>query len=138
MSRRTAREVAMKLAFARMFGGEDTYEEILEQSGITETPKQEDIDFSNELLKGVADNEDKIDSIIGELSIGWEIQRISKVELCILRISIFEILYCDCISDSVSINEAVELAKRFGDISSSSFVNGILGTLSRKKTAEDQ
>jgi N utilization substance protein B len=132
MSRKIAREVAMKHAFARLFGGEDTYAEILDKSGITETPSQDDLAYSDEVVKGIQEHTEEIDQLIEELAIGWSIGRMPKVDLSILRVAIYEMIYRKDIPESVSINEAVELAKRFGGDSSPAYINGMLGTLSKR------
>ncbi len=133
MSRKTAREVAMKLAFARLFGGEDTYEAILDKSGIEEAPTEDDMNYSTQVLAGVDEHLSEIDDLIGDLAIGWSIVRMPRVDLSILRIAIYEMLYRGDIPDSVSINEAVELAKRFGGDRSAAYINGMLGTLARRQ-----
>ena len=112
MSRKTAREVAMKLAFARLFGGEDTYEAILEKSGIEEKPTEDDMNYSDEVLCGIEEHSAELDEKIAELAIGWSVERMPKVDLSILRVALYEMMYMDKIPSSVSINEAVELAKR--------------------------
>lgn len=132
MSRKIAREVAMKLTFAQLCGGEDTYEAILEKSEINELPTKADTDFSNEVLNGIAEHLQQIDEVISEAAIGWRIDRMPKVDLSILRIAVYEMLYCDNISFSVSINEAVELAKEFGGEHSPAFINGLLGSAAKK------
>lgn len=132
MSRKTAREVAMKMAFSRLIGGEDTYESVLEKSEIAEQPSAEDIEFAASLINGIEENIAEIDSFITDSAIGWAIDRMPKVDLCILRISIFEMLYRKDVPVSVSINEAVELAKIFGGEKSSAYVNGLLGSISKK------
>ncbi len=129
MSRKTAREVAMKLAFSRLLGGDDEYTAILEKSGIDEKPLAEDIAFANEILQGIEENKEQIDGWIAKNAIGWKIERMPKVDVCILRVAIFEMLYRDDIPLGVSINEAVELAKRFGTAQSSAYINGVLGAL---------
>ena len=74
----------------------------------------------------IVDKTDEIDKKISEVSKGWSIDRIGKVELAILRLAVYEIVYDDSIPTSVAINEAVELAKKFGPEESYSVVNGIL------------
>lgn len=138
MSRKTAREVAMKLAFASLFGGEETYEDVLDKSGITEKPMEEDIIYSEQVLKGIQEHEAEIDDIINELSIGWRIERMPKVDLCVLRVAIYEMRYRDDIPCGVSINEAVELAKQFGGDRSSAYINGMLGTFAKRIEGEPQ
>lgn len=132
MSRKIAREVAMKHAFARLFGGEDTYAEILDKSGITEAPSQDDLAYSDEVVKGIQEHTEEIDQLIEELAIGWSIGRMPKVDLSILRVAIYEMMHRKDIPESVSINEAVELAKRFGGDRSPAYINGMLGTLSKR------
>ena len=132
MSRKTAREVAMKLAFARLFGGEDTYEAILEKSGIEEKPTEDDMYYSDEVLCGIEEHSAELDEKIAELAIGWSVERMPKVDLSILRVALYEMMYMDKIPSSVSINEAVELAKRFGGDRSSAYINGMLGTFARQ------
>lgn len=138
MSRKTAREVTMKLAFARMFDGEceETYQEVLDKSGIKEAPTEEDICYSQEVLKGIYDHEEEIDALIDEIAIGWRIERMPKVDLSVLRIAIYEMVYRDDIPHGVSINEAVELAKQFGGERSSAYINGMLGTLAKRLEGE--
>ncbi len=128
----------MKLAFARLFGGEDTYEAVLDKSGINETLTGEDITFSDAVLAGIEAHADEIDPLIGELAIGWSIERMPRVDLSILRVAIYEMMYRKDIPYSVSINEAVELAKRFGGEHSSAYINGMLGTLAKRLGPEKE
>ena len=72
---------------------------------------------------------DNIDDIIQKSSTSWDIKRIAKVDLSILRVAITEILYLSDIPDKVSINEAIDLAKKYGDENSYKFVNGLLGKI---------
>ncbi len=137
MSRKIAREVAMKLVFAQMLGGEDTYEAVLDQSDIPEAPSEEDFDYANGVMQGIENQKANIDNLIEQYAIGWTIDRMARVDLCVLRIAIYEMLYRADVPDSVAINEAVELAKRFGGEHSSAYINGILGTISRKKIGAD-
>ena len=74
-------------------------------------------------------HEAEIDNIINELSIGWRIERMPKVDLCVLRVAIYEMLYRDDIPCGVSINEAVELAKQFGGDRSSAYIKRHAGHL---------
>ena len=122
----------MKLAFARLFGGEDTYDAVLDKSGITETLTEEDVAFSDAVLSGIEAHQEEIDPLIGELAIGWSIERMPRVDLSILRVAIYEMMYRRDIPYSVSINEAVELAKKFGGDEAPAFVNGILAKLIQK------
>jgi N utilization substance protein B len=132
MSRKTAREVAMKLAFAALLGGEDTYDAVLDKSDIDERPTPDDMEYSKAILDGILLHCDEIDELIHELAIGWKLERMPKVDLSILRVAIYEMMYRKDIPCSVSINEAVELAKQFGGDRSSAYINGMLGTLAKR------
>lgn len=134
MSRKTAREVAMKLAFARMFDGEceQTYQDVLDKSGISEAPTEEDISYVQDVLNGIDEHVAEIDDLIDGMAIGWRIERMPKVDLSVLRVAIYEMMYREDIPSGVSINEAVELAKQFGGERSSAYINGMLGTLAKR------
>lgn len=136
MSRKVAREVSLKLAFAILLGGENAYENILEQTGIHTPPQEEDVRFCEDIIQGVSAYQADLDAHIIQHAIDWSIERMPKVDLCILRIALYEMLYRDDISHSVSINEAVELAKRFGGEKSPAFINGLLGTVSQQLTQQ--
>ena len=127
----------MKLAFARLFGGEDTYDAVLDKSGITETLTEEDVAFSDAVLSGIETHQEEIDPLISELAIGWSIERMPRVDLSILRVAIYEMMYRRDIPYSVSINEAVELAKRFGGERSSAYITGMHGTRAKRLEAEN-
>ncbi len=130
MTRRQAREEAFILIFEKQFNS-------LEVSEILEIAKEvrdlQPNDYIKTVFSGVYDNIDNIDGIIAENAIGWKLNRISKVSLCILRLAIFEMMYMDDIPESVSINEAVELAKKYATKEDASFINGILSTVEKSK-----
>ena len=131
MSRSVAREVAMKLAYSRLLGGDDTPDAVLEKSEIKEPLDLADKTFSLELADGVEATLGEVDALIAENTVDWSIDRISRVDLAILRVAVYEMLYREDVPTGASINEAVELAKRFGGERSYSFVNGILGTIAK-------
>lgn len=131
MSRKKAREIAFKLAFSQLMGGENDYENILEQSGGESVPTEEDIEYAANIIEGVQENQDALDEMISRHAIGWALDRMPKVDLCILRIALYEMRYRNDIPESVSINEAVELAKRYSGEKSPAFINGLLGALSK-------
>lgn len=87
-------------------------------------PRQESYAWT--LVEGVFENFAHIDDIITRHSQHWKLNRIAKVELTILRLSLFEMLFCPDIPLKVAMNEAIELAKDFGDDNSKTFVNGVL------------
>ncbi len=131
MSRSVAREVAMKLVYSRLLGGDDTPDAVLEKSEIKEPLDLADETFSLELADGVEETLGEVDALIAENTVDWSIDRISRVDLAILRVAVYEMLYREDVPTGASINEAVELAKRFGGERSYSFVNGILGTIAK-------
>jgi len=90
------------------------------------------VDFTRELVEGVVGHIGEIDAVLKRLSVGWELQRQPAVDRNILRMAIYEILHLDYIPESVSINEAVDLAKKYSTAESGRFVNGVLGTLVRE------
>lgn len=126
MNRRQAREEAFILIFEKHFNTLTT-DEILEIAFEVRDLKPDD--YIKTVFSGVYDNLELLDNIIAENSIGWKIGRISKTSLCILRLSIFEIKFMEDIPASVSINEAVELAKKYSTPEDASFINGILSTV---------
>lgn len=132
MSRSIAREVAMKLVYSEMLGGGDTLDAVVEKSEITDLLSAEDQTFAQEVAAGVAEKMEELDAIISEHAIGWTLDRIAKVDLAILRLALYEMLYREDVPTGAAIDEAVELAKRFGGDRSYSFVNGILGTAAKQ------
>jgi N utilization substance protein B len=94
-------------------------------------------DFIDNLVWGVTDNQKKIDSILTPAAPEWPIDQIALVDLIILRMGIYELLFTSEVPPKVAINEAVELAKAFGGENSSKFVNGVLGTIFRASDKYD-
>ncbi len=95
--------------------------------------KAKDLEFVKNTVCGVYENREKIDEVITSYSKGYDISRISRVALAALRISLFEIMFCEDIPDSVSVNEAIEIVKAYEDDKTKKFVNGILGTYLSEK-----
>ena len=116
------------LYFDAPFPFEDNEEtkETVESASLKESINDEDRRRITARYAEIVDKLDIIDSKISEVSKGWTLDRIGKVELALLRLAVFEILYDDSVPTSVAINEAVELSKKYGQQESYSFVNGIL------------
>ncbi len=130
MSRRELREHLLRMLFRKDFHNEtelqeqfDLYFEDLEQ------PKENDIAYLQKKIDKIISMLSEIDGIIEESSFGWKLNRIGKVDLTILRLAVYEIKFDEDIPVSVAINEAVELAKIFGEDQSPSFINGILAKI---------
>ena len=132
MNRTLAREVAMKILFARSLGGEDTWEEVLEQSQARDELSDEDKTFLENEVFGVERHREELDGLIDGYAKGWNLNRLAKVDLTLLRMGLFELLYLPVVPVGAAINEAVELSKRYGEDKSYSFINGILGTAARE------
>ena len=128
MSHTLSREIAVKRLYAETVGGVDSMEDALEQSErgmLTE----EDMLFSDRLYEGVRAHLSEIDAEIEQYAKDWSIGRIAKVDLSILRVAVYEILYESGIPVGATVNEAVEIAKEFGGEKSAGFVNGVLGAV---------
>ncbi|MBQ8027485.1 MAG: transcription antitermination factor NusB [Clostridia bacterium] len=131
MTRRQAREQAFILLFEKSFNPDSSVDELLELA--RERRMFEDDEFVISLIHITRDNIEAIDEMISENSKGWKINRISKVSLAIIRMALAEIKYFEDIPDGVSVNEAVELAKKYSTPEDASFINGLLGTVVRAK-----
>ncbi len=92
----------------------------------TLSPTEEVDDFANELVRGFAAHQTRVDDIIRSVSENWRLERMARVDRNIIRLAVHELLTVQEVPRRVTLNEAVELAKRFGDESSPSFVNGVL------------
>ena len=134
MTRRQAREQAFAILFEKSFHPETEMDDILEIS--IEQELVQDDEYATRLAKTAWDKLFDIDELIEKNSIGWRISRISKVSLAILRLAICEILFIPEVPVSVSINEAVELCKKYGAEEDAPFVNGILGSIARAPQEE--
>ncbi len=128
MTRKMAREEAFILIFEKVFTKEST-EDILALAN--ESRDLVPDDYIKTVFAGVYDNVEELDNIISSTAVGWKIERISKTSLCVLRLAIFEIKFMDDIPVSVSINEAVEICKKYATTEDASFVNGILSTVAK-------
>ena len=126
--RHTARKLSLSAIFCWLFSDPDTDQCVVlseELLGSKETTTDSElIDF---IISGVRRNRTKIDHIIEESAPEWPLDKISKVDLVILRIAVFELLYGNKAPVKVIIDEAIELAKEFGNDTSSKFINGVLG-----------
>jgi len=132
MNRRQARENVFYLVFEAEFQkGEISPPELLEMA--QELGVVENDTYTERVFFGVMNELESLDSKIEELSKGWKLDRISKVSLAIMRICVYEMLYCEDIPFNISINEAVELAKKFDYEKAPSFVNGVLNKIAEKE-----
>lgn len=127
MGRRLSREHAMKLLYQFQLRNDDIEEQI--ELFLSETEELEDLekDYFLDIVRGTTNKLAEIDKLIEDHAKGWSLERMPKVDLAIMRLAIYELIYRDDIPWNVSINEAVELAKKYGGEQSKAFINGILG-----------
>lgn len=133
MRKRTfARECALKILY-RIEISKESVDSSLKDfwSKSAESMDKETHDFTETLVKGTCENITAIDKIISKYTDNWSISRMAVIDRNIMRMSVYEMLYRDDIPPNVSINEAIELAKKYGDIDSGKFVNGILDKIKK-------
>ena len=133
MTRRQARELAFILLFEQSFSNEAMTDVIK----TAEEARDAKIgDFTRELAEGAILKSDEIDKIIYAHCEKWKEGRISRVAMSVMRLAVYEMIYVEDLDEGVSINEAVELAKKYGGDEDPSFINGILGGISRRDKVE--
>ena len=130
MARHAARRAAMQLIYENIYGGQGGNDTLF---GMVEFPAEdEDVAYVYELVEGAVSHSQELDDIISTYSPKREIERLPGITLAILRLALYESLYCQDTPISVIINEAVDMAKRFSNIADSKFINGLLGTYTRE------
>lgn len=127
MNRRKSREIAMKLLYEVMINKSD-FETLFEDYNNHFREEVKDIEkgYIEHLFNGVSEKLEFLDSKIEENLSNWKIDRISRVNLTILRLAIYEINFEESVPTKVAINEAIELAKEFSDDKAPKFINGVL------------
>jgi len=133
MSRKKARDNAFKCIYELEFDNEKNIEKLLEFCYLENENQSDEKKYIDEVVSGVNKNIEKIDSIILSKLKNWSMDRIAKIDLAILRLAIYEIMYMDDIPVKVTANEAVELAKLYGNNDSKSFVNGVIAKVIESK-----
>ena len=131
MTRRQIREQVFKMLFAVDF---HDAEELQTQEGLFDDDlisSEKEKDYILERYRNVTEKIGEIDEMINGVSEGWKTRRMAKVDLTLLRLAVYEMKYDEDIPVKVAINEAVELAKKYSGKEDASFINGILGSVSR-------
>lgn len=137
LSMHKKRGQVFKLLFRWEFHDESAMEE-QERLFFEERPEgepeltEDERSYISDRFHSIAEKIPEIDAMVSERTSGWDINRIGRVELTILRLSLYEMLYDEAVPEGVAINEAVELAKEYGQDNSSSFVNGVLALFTEK------
>lgn len=145
--RRTGRELALKIIYGLQDQNSETIREALDdfwrnfrfnedtlgepRDEVNELVPVDVRRFSEELVSGVADHLETIDAAIEKFSTNWALDRMARVDLSLLRVAVFELLFRPETPTSVIINEAIEIGKRFGTKDTPAFVNGVLDKISR-------
>ncbi|OPJ63202.1 transcription antitermination factor NusB [Clostridium oryzae] len=133
MNRKITREETMKLLFEmsiNKYSPEELIESYLEAN--SELDQGLDIEYMKRVLNGILEHKENIDNTIKANLHNWKLGRVSKINLAILRVSTYELLYEDNIPKAVSINEAVEMSKKYSDYKSVSFINGVLDKIEKR------
>ena len=127
-TRRQARELAMQALFY-MDIRKDASEAMLENFCGCFCPSKKSRPFFRKLVNGVLETKDQIDALVERYSQNWNISRMSCVDRNVMRVAVYEIIYCHDIPPKVSINEAVDIGKKFGTQESGAFINGIMDSI---------
>jgi len=133
MSRKKARELVMIKLYQMEIHSEFIIEEDFEKNLAGKVHDGREVKYAMNILKKFIDQKSEIDGKIENNSENWKIDRISKIDLAIIRLALVEIFHDKTVPTSVAINEAVQLSKKFSDDKSYQFVNGILGNIVREK-----
>lgn len=144
MSRKAAREVAIHIVYDYGFNSEngnealqyflsdEFAESVSNDTDIYSQVGKEQHSYISEIVNGVAEKKSEIDELIKKYSVGWNLNRISRIAMAIMRVAVFECKYFDEVSEKIAINEAVEIAKKYDSAETVSFINGVLGSVVRK------
>lgn len=135
MTRREEREQAFILVFQQLIN-RVTISDIIDAA--EESAEVRVAEFAEQLALGVQENNVLIDDKIEKNIRGWSMSRLSKVSFALLRVAIYEILFVDSIPISVSINEAVDLAKKYGGADDAPFINGVLGSIAKELEPKEE
>ena len=133
MGRREMREHIFKLLFLNEFNGTEEMPQQIQLyfDGLEDLNPVEQAYMENKYAK-ITERLEELDSILNEKSAGWKTKRMSKVDLNILRLAVYEMKYDEDVPVKVAINEAIEISKSFGGEDCASFVNGVLGKIARE------
>jgi len=136
-TRRKSRAIALQVLYEVDLANHVT-EEVVDRLMAEQALSEENRFFIRGLVNGVLNNIDKLDDYIRKFAIAWPVDQLSLIDRNILRIAIYEILMEKIVPLKVAINEAIELAKKFGGDNSARFVNGVLSSVSNLATEREQ
>lgn len=133
MNRRKARESALQMLFQYEFSGQGQKKFSSEDFPAGPKDNKEQKEFAAELVKGTLENLAEIDAVIQKAAANWELDRMAAVDRNILRCATYEILFRNDIPAAVTINEALEIAKKFSSSEAAPFINGLLDKIAKDK-----
>ena len=141
-TRRKAREAALQFLFQDDFTGESVFAELVLEDRFSQFCGLYQIShkarpYALALLAGIQDKREDIDQVIRQSATNWRLERITVTDRNLLRVGVYEMLFGDKVPPQVAINEAVEIAKRFGSGDSPAFVNGVLDAVQKKHEETD-
>ncbi len=134
LKRKEAREIVVGLLFETEFKTEESTAAVFAIS--TENREIPDDEYIKRAYFGVHDNKEKIDELIGAHAHGWKTNRLTRLSRSVMRLAVYEMLFEETIPASVSINEALELTKKFDDPQARAFVNGVLNSVKESLEAK--
>lgn len=137
MKRRELRDAVVQMLFETEFRRDETPEEIFLISAENREYTPEDQNEIRKIYFDVIDKKESIDRLLNECSTGWKTTRMSRLSLSIMRLCVYEMLYREDIPASVSLNEAVELCKKYDEPKARPFLNGVLNGVKNKLSLED-
>lgn len=137
MKRRELRDAVVQMLFETEFRRDETPEEIFLISAENREYTPEDQNEIRKIYFDVIDKKESIDRLLNECSTGWKTTRMSRLSLSIMRLCVYEMLYREDIPASVSLNEAVELCKKYDEPKARPFLNGVLNGVKNKLSSED-
>lgn len=147
MTRSNAREIASHLIFQQafqsilasdqvqqVFDTPDYYPTLSEETEVyTDMPNAKQRAYIAAVVQGVQEKRDELDGFIEQFAIGWNLNRISEYAKAAMRLAMYESMYVDDVPDGVAVNEALELVRKYEDEDMVSFVNGVLGSFTRRE-----
>ncbi len=128
MSRRIARETALRALFQREFqeiSADEALPISLEETEMTDN----DLIFAKDLISGVIEHRPQLDSTLNEFAVDWKMDRIARLERTVLRMALYELMFINDVPVGVTVNEAIEITKIYSTQEASRFINGILGNV---------
>jgi len=135
-SRTLARELALKLLYVSDLSKPDQQDQQLRDVLEVERPPAAVADLAGEISRGVRETLDELDEVIQQVAVNWQVSRMPVIDRAILRMGVYELLYMHDVPPKVTINEAVELAKKYSTEKSGAFVNGVLDKIFQTRCPE--